>query len=103
MTDPVQQALDDVNEGIGTEHYGQVRAALMALKTIREALQSAAQEAEDWRAIEAWQNQTDRIAVAIVALHSAGTVPEPFTGVDHGTFAAALSKAAEFCRKELAK
>lgn len=98
MTDPIQQALDHLQEAAhGPQCCVEARA------TIARALQSAAQEAEDWRAIEAWQNQTDRIAVAMVALHSAGTVPEPFTGVDHGTFAAALSKAAEFCRKELAK
>lgn len=113
---PNQQALaavDEVNEGIGTECYGQVRASLAALGVIRKALQSAAQEVDDWVAVEAWSVEYKNRTYALTHLPMADDEHKAYcmtlTGrllVDHfeaGTRLAALSKAAEFCRKELSK
>lgn len=116
MTNPIQQALaavDEVNENIGTECYGQVRAALVALGVIRKALQSAAQEAEDWRTVERWSLRPsilDTIVEFTPPFESetrwlctvlAATV---FVTAHYGeTRAMALAAAAAWLREELSK
>lgn len=106
MTDAIQQALAAVDEA--EKRFG----PLGWFHVIRAALQSAAQEAEDWAAIGQWCAALCPRQVTMTGVEYPANEPWAVTlllGVafQHQfrgpTRLAALSRAAEFCRKELAK
>lgn len=112
MIDPFEQALAAVK--FLTTYQGLTsQAHTNALRSIHEALQSAAQEQKDWRAIEAWSVEYKSRTYELVHTPSADDESKAYcvalTGrmlreiMEAPTRLAALSKAAEFCRRELEK